>query len=787
MNEDDEIYGPDPDRYLMRPDALRAVPGPEMRDDPGIIGSILEAVSRRSEANDLAMRRLEDEARGITVPYEPGQPSISSREPSYFDRLLSVLPEGVEESVRDFGRSMRGGPAGVARNVAGYMSSPEFLADLETGGLASGVKMAASGFNRLDKLPPLGKMWDNVLNVDDAMEMAVRGDHIRPARGGGFEGAPESIRSIEDIDRVREEALESMRIGALGFNWYDRARDFGAKISGYNPATMLPDSKESRLASMFARGGAVHSSNTSPIEEVRKYVLQHNTRALTGTEPTGGLYQQPVNTVKKGYRNVPDAGLEIDPSAVTHGRKTGAYAQAKDPNFPREQRVHSVNDIWQGRGLGFGKDFKGSFTDRQHSYLAGETLAIADMANKRGIGSDVAEIPEGFKWDVDSTQGAIWVGERFKAAKRENLEAIEKAIAEGKEVPAILSDEDAMEYALSGVDQLGRHYVDDTMEFVTGKASGHLAGMSDAPESLRREYTDMMARAYMDSPSGDLRDPVYDALDLYQYPAAPITGRYVNSEGQLEVNPGFVARPVGAIQNKVNPRGAWMLNQPDAQAVGIASNLRGLLTAQEAVARSKVTPNTIDRVRLSPVGAGFRYTGDDLDAARQAFEDRGLGVVQVDDALNVGDFMGERPSKEIVANVNAAMEGLSGKADPGIFESFYEEIPWSPEQGTGQASRAVFERIEGYGEGLMNPLARIDQGRLRQSIDTMNEIDRQIAEANDMPIREDLIRLREMIRDVGIEEVARYIKETGGAGLPVAAALVPSLSYLLEERESPVR
>ena len=772
-------------RLRAQQDATRVVPEIERGNDFGrrLLSDIGAGIGNYLSAGKEALRNIDDEERGL-APRVPGQNYIQSRQPSLLERGLAYLPEPIEDAVMSAVNRFERSPVGAAVR---YASSPEFLADIETGGLASGARLASAAVSRPRKLPGLGPMWDKVLDIDEATEIALRGDHLRPKKGGGFQGAPENVRSMEDIERNRENALNSLEIGVQGFNWYDRARDFGSTISGYNPETMLPDSPQGRLASMFARGGAVHSSNTSPSEEVRKFVMQHNTRALTGSEPTSGMYRQPVEMVARGYENIPGGGITIDPTPVTGGRKTGNYAQAKDPNFPKERRFHSVNDIWHGRGMGYGEDFSGSFSEPQHSFLAGETLAIADMANKRGIGSGTGIIPEGFRWDPDAAQAAIWVGERFKSEKRADLAAIAKALEDGKTPPAPRSDEEIMEYALSGVDNLQRHYLDDTVEFVTGKGSGHLSGMTDAPESLRQEYTDRMADAYFSSPSGDLRDPVYDALDMYQYPATPMRGTYINSAGEIENNPGFVVRPVTAIENRTNPRSAWMLNEPDASAVGIASNLRGLLTAQEAVARTKVTPNTIDRVRMTPFGGGYRYTGDDLEAARRAFEERGLDVVEVGDALNVGSFGGDITSREIIDRVEDAQSGLRGRAEPGLFEATYQEIPWTPEQGTGQASRAVFDRIEQYEEGLMNPLARIDTGRLRQSIDAMNEIDQQIAATTGMPIREDLMRLRDMIRDVGVEGVARYIKETGGAGLPVAAALVPSLSYLLEERENPER
>ena len=48
-------------------------------------------------------------------------------------------------------------------------------------------------------------------------------------------------------------------------------------------------------------------------------------------------------------------------------------------------------------------------------------------------------------------------------------------------------------------------------------------------------------------------------------------------------------------------------------------------------------------------------------------------------------------------------------------------------------------------------------------------------------MREDLLRLRQMIKDVGLQGVIDYVKKTGGAGLP-AVVLVPTLDALSSQQ-----
>ena len=189
---------------------------------------------------------------------------------------------------------------------------------------------------------------------------------------------------------------------------------------------------------------------------------------------------------------------------------------------------------------------------------------------------------------------------------------------------------------------------------------------------------------------------------------------------------------------------------------------------------------------------GVRYTAknaDEIEAARRAFEDKDLDVVQVGDALHVGKFPVEVgpqvPGGIVQKRVNAASKGLSGVANAGRWETGLEVVPWTNEQGTGQTTRAILERlVDNPDYAVKDAAKRIDAGRLRGSMKSMNEVDRALAAEKNMPIREDLMKLREMLSEVGLEGVIDYVKKTGGVALPAIAA-VPTLSSLLSQPDDP--
>ena len=183
---------------------------------------------------------------------------------------------------------------------------------------------------------------------------------------------------------------------------------------------------------------------------------------------------------------------------------------------------------------------------------------------------------------------------------------------------------------------------------------------------------------------------------------------------------------------------------------------------------------------------GVRFSADSpetLDAARTAYENAGLDAVHVGDALHVGNFPTEGPPKPgtiIQRQARNAEKNLpEGKSVAGRWETGYEGVPWSEKQGTGETTRQVLERLmDDPAYQVKNSASRLDASRLRDTMRPMNEIDRALASEKGLPVREDLLKLREMIADKGIQGVIDYVKKTGGIGLP-AIALVPSLAALL--------
>jgi hypothetical protein len=326
---------------------------------------------------------------------------------------------------------------------------------------------------------------------------------------------------------------------------------------------------------------------------------------------------------------------------------------------------------------------------------------------------------------------------------------------------------------------------------VTGENTGQLAGLNRMDEATRTAYTEAMGDAYL-GPSR--RDPIYESMQMYQSPALRTVGKYENTAGVVETNPGFTSRPLVSLQSSelgITPKGDIRRGGPqivpeDDNAMRVAGLLRGFVTAQEATGRNKFTPANKSMTLAEKTGA--RYEGEDLEVARKAFEAQGLDVVQVGDALHVGKYPNDDGTvsltgKQIQDAVKQVSKILPGKYQPGRLEFNIEFVPWTQQQGTGATTRAVIDRLTNDPNYFVQNFAqRIDAGRLPKAAAVFNEIDQALANKTNLPLRQDLLMLRKMLSEDGLQGVIRYVQKTGGAGLP-AVALVPSLSSPLSERD----
>jgi hypothetical protein len=664
-------------------------------------------------------------------------------------------------------------------------------------------------------------VYSNVDDYDAARKMAERGAHLKQDKMGVYVGAPEGIDSPGRLGAMRRAVDQKVEAGAFNADWYDRARGGYSQAAGYDPDIHgygHNGGPEARMASLFSRGGAVYSPQAAPSYETNGFLKQHNAKVVLGQDVAPKTGTQAKNVAGAYTPNAYTGGFDIDPSKVKLGKKTGPYADAKDPTIPDGSLYKTANDIWHGRVFGYtntdGTHFDRAFTPQEHGFLTGENILASERANKNqipvGVGHNSGEYP----WTPRRMQAATWGAEREAQAIADQTYAQKKyeqdfanwqaAKAAGEKgltkpsAPAMRTPEEIRDYAKYGIDtSFANHPANATYEYVTGENTNHLAGLNRADESVRQAYTDRLANLY------GSRDPYYEAMQMFQLPQLRTMGEYQNSLGELERNPGITARPLAEVENSTyinsknkEARGGPQIGPAAKTALQDIEFIRSINNAQEAGAAHKFTPANSSSKPFEITGARYEGSPESLVAAKSALESQGLNVVNVGDGLHVGLFPDEN-GKIMLGGVEAdgrhiqnaiktaektnknAFKSLKGTF--GRFESFYEPVPWSNQEGV--VTNALIDRMNN--SQIHNLPQRLDNSRLPGLLSQQNAIDRETAAVYNLPENQRIYKLRGLLADpkVGYSNLEAYVKKYGTAGLP-ALAVSPYLHGLLSQPSS---
>jgi hypothetical protein len=480
------------------------------------------------------------------------------------------------------------------------------------------------------------------------------------------------------------------------------------------------------------------------------------------------------------------------------GKKTGPYADAKDPNIPVLSTYKTANDIWHGRVMGYsnpgGGQFDRAFTPQEHGFLTGENLLLADWADKSGLRPPGAV--DDFSWHPRSVQAATWVAERRgsalqdRAAKLAKYDADVAAWQAGNRkkpsVPSVMTDAEIDQYALAGIDDAIRlRPAHQTYEYVTGENTGVLQGLNRADSGVREAYT-----REMQAPFGD-RDPYFEALQVYQYPVASVDGHYINSEGVKEVNPALVAMPLvgGEPSTYVNTKGVLakggeQVDQVGRSLLGTVGGIRSALDAQEGVGWNKFT--LANRSSKTMDKTGMRITGspEQLAKAEKDLRAAGLDVVTVEGGengtLHAGRFKGDWDGKK-VSSIAEDMKANGYKVEQGRFESGLDEAPWGGPEGS--VSRYLEQQLTR--PDIHNLPQRLDAAGLPAKLGKQNEVISRYAQ--DFPTDPRYMRLRGLLADGGFQGFLDHVRRKGYQGLPAVAAApgAAGLWQYLQQDEQP--
>ena len=644
------------------------------------------------------------------------EPSVIEGVPDYRPELEDI-PYTWESNMREVGAD----PYAIESLVGSF-------ADPATGSLAmvGALKALAPTRNLKKTKVTLGRMWDDVNDYDEALELARQGAHLKRDKTGQYIGAPRGIDTPQKLQKLRERVDAKVGEGIKGAGWYDEARDTAEALS--------PDPN---MQKQFARGTAAYSPQATPGVEVGHFAKQHNTKMLTGEDI------QP-RTDKQGW-NVAESYTDdgIVPENIVLADKTGPYADAKDPTIPDETLYKTANDIWHGRAWEYdGGEFDRGFSAQEHGFLTGENLLLAERAGQR-YGE------AGHRFTPRSAQAATWIRQRKQDFIDKRLAAAKK---KGQELDPAELDAEAEKYALSTIGgAVNRNSAYITSEARTGAGVNHLP--MDDPE-LIAQYTNQVQKIAQ-------RDPVMEGLNIYHKDATPTKGRYLNSLGELEENPGFAHQVLVGTDIPGGPN----TMPADQAALDYSALLGGVLRSQEAGAWSRFLPQNMGQQKVK-----------DLNAVLMQHGPEGVPPIEGVDTINWGDdltmgvkFGDEGPIQGNVKELQKALRDYPGEYYRGRAETGYEPTYLTAEPGSGEATRNLLRA------GDESPIVGLEErtaDAVAKQAAAMNELDRMVSSASGLPVREDIMKMRDILAQGGVPALREYVRKYGAEGLPAVLLAV---------------
>jgi hypothetical protein len=699
-----DIYGARPDQYstfdkiMAAPAAIPAGKG---------LKAVMNAASRAGE-----QQAVKDAMRGLTT---------SKRE----------MSKGYQPSEQRAVERMAGeGPAPEPR--VPVPDAPETLQEAVTGARNSfkqkkGGAIAQSGLREM--------------SLPDAINEVRQGKHLQAFEpDGSFVGGPMHIKTPEQLDAMRRDFDESVRIGSTigGEKWYDQGRGVVNELTRGDP-----------IQGRFLAGSlGVTSAQATPRTNLGFELQGHNSWEMG----------EPRSIVRTGAqaKNLNEArDLGTYPKT---GLKTGVYKVNLDSSTPWS--TTGTNDIWHARALGYrhadGKPWDKSLSPKQHAFMDAETIAAVDRANQMQLGGRT-------DWKSHEIQAAAWVGKKGQA------------IAAEKGIPI----EEALKEAQAGYrDALPSYTAYGTYDHIPGAATGHLPEVTAGSADVRNAYTNDPRSNYTNATGHDI---FYTALNPRERPTVPTTSVFQSSVpgAAQEVGTGGAARPLVSLSGKSGQR---TFDKPSEQMLRAAEGTRAYVGGQEMGAASmpfpdnragslrsimfntpsgKMTPQQI--ADLSALGAKFDVPHV-VHLGEQGYMTQ-FGEHGAEGAKDLRRFReaaegGKNKPPELADELARIVPG----AEPRRTDVRSISVDYAPEWQQGHGSGAVTRKLR---EIIDNPLIldKLDTPEIRANALGQLQRDAEIAARTGQPVRADLQNARDLIHKSGFRGLFAAL-DAGKIALP---------------------
>ena len=545
-----------------------------------------------------------------------------------------------------------------------------------------------------------------VLPASEAIEVARTQPHIIPNEKG-FIGAPDWVKTPEDLAIMRKNLDDYIAADPRGGDWYNRYREGVNEVTGGNPVA------NKWMTSQHGQW----SAGVSPQGELG-FTVKENNAALAG---------MPVKSARPAQHEAHMAAIAAnDPTKYQLGKKTGEYARLISPDLVRAPGATGVNDFRHARNFGY-TDAQGmpqtqGMTPTQHTFMDYETALAVDRANKAKLGGHS-------NWTGEALQAAPWVRQkaldildqrpaiRAEAASPEKIEYYtQQAHRQGvndperaREIAMRKVEEDAYEMAFKEAnktiaDFFPKHTAFGTHEAQPGAFTGHLPQSVGAPEAQRNAYALDPRSSWANAPGN--RDAIYGGLSTGEtgnamrvQPTIPMQGMYTPEGGATEFNLGATARPVVGFNS-----GKSKTVAPADQAIlNAAEGLRAYIDAQQGGAWHKPwVGGASGEANSYTIPMNRKATPSEMKALQEGMAPHGLGdIVDTGQGITATSFY-PGPPKLKTAQRNIVDEALSKVSPQGSSGAQRTKVDsnylgyddeWKAGVGSGEATKKMLSLV----------------------------------------------------------------------------------------------
>ena len=361
-----------------------------------------------------------------------------------------------------------------------------------------------------------------------------------------------------------------------------------------------------------------------------------------------------------------------------------------------------------------------------------------------GYGDKVSKLKE-FNFPPDQPLTKAERNAALKAAQRlEELAQIRKADSNVKTLT--MKDYEAV--------------VNNIFEAVPGRSTGVLSGLADAPDNVRKNYSQQAFKAMTDPRGVDILNK---GVGLDTGRTLRGQGMYIDDTGVPQYNPSANAPTVSQLTRSGN------LTKADQDRLQAVANLRGGLLAQEGTPINAIQPDPkgVENIIPRDKGAGVQPMMDTASVLppNYAATDTGKGIGLLDISGDTPEQLPQGTVKKITGLLQADQKNPLPPVT--VDRVFGDYIDYTDEFAQGVGSQAVVKKMFNALNKLPSKVFnKLDNKEIRLMAKDLLSLNKKTAAKNNLPLREDH------------QNMLRIVSEKGLKGLKAAVGtkeLLPSI------------